>query len=351
MQKAATSTGTTKYTLHGKNIVHMTNGSNTLHFFYDVQNKPAVVLFNGTAYAYLYNLQGDVIALVDANGSKVVDYKYDAWGKPISKTGTLASTLGTVQPFRYRGYAYDEETELYYLKRRYYHASLARFISADANLNSGYVLFPNNQFCYCLNNPVMGIDCDGLAPSFGYFHALVQKDFAATHPGVGKEWGFYKYGDGSKKGRADLVNVSTGEVWEIKPHMAGYNRNPVRYLNRALDQLDSYIEGEITNGEIRKQLKNKNLHPGGIVSARTIYDAMTDMDITYWSAGDGIIWYEISSRQYLKSAPVVVPEPERSKSRSYSAQPSASDILGSVFMLLLYGAAYLMRLPALSYAY
>ena len=53
VQKAATSTGTTKYTLHGKNIVHMTNGSNTLHFFYDVQNKPAVVLFNGTAYAYL----------------------------------------------------------------------------------------------------------------------------------------------------------------------------------------------------------------------------------------------------------------------------------------------------------
>ena len=82
MQKVATSTGTTKYTLHGKNIVHMTNGSNTLHFFYDAQNRPAVVLFNGTAYAYIYNLQGDVIALVDANGNKVVEYKYDAWGTP-----------------------------------------------------------------------------------------------------------------------------------------------------------------------------------------------------------------------------------------------------------------------------
>lgn len=35
MQKVTTSTGTTKYTLHGKNIVHMTGGSNTLHFFYD----------------------------------------------------------------------------------------------------------------------------------------------------------------------------------------------------------------------------------------------------------------------------------------------------------------------------
>ena len=47
VQKVATSTGTTKYTLHGKNIVHMTSGSNSLHFFYDAQNKPAVVLFNG----------------------------------------------------------------------------------------------------------------------------------------------------------------------------------------------------------------------------------------------------------------------------------------------------------------
>ena len=37
-----------------------TNGKNNLHFFYDARNKPAVVTFNGTAYAYLYNLQGDV---------------------------------------------------------------------------------------------------------------------------------------------------------------------------------------------------------------------------------------------------------------------------------------------------
>ena len=33
-----------------------TNGKNNLHFFYDARNKPAVVTFNGTAYAYLYNL-------------------------------------------------------------------------------------------------------------------------------------------------------------------------------------------------------------------------------------------------------------------------------------------------------
>ena len=32
----------TNYTRHGKNVVHMTQGENELHFFYDAQNKPAV---------------------------------------------------------------------------------------------------------------------------------------------------------------------------------------------------------------------------------------------------------------------------------------------------------------------
>ena len=55
-------------------------------------------------------LQGDVIALIDSNGKKGVEYKHDAWGRVLSKTGTMASTLGTLNPFRYRGYVYDEET-------------------------------------------------------------------------------------------------------------------------------------------------------------------------------------------------------------------------------------------------
>ena len=48
----------------------------------------------------IYNLQGDVVALIDANDTQVVEYVYDAWGYLISKTGTMAATLGTVNPFR-----------------------------------------------------------------------------------------------------------------------------------------------------------------------------------------------------------------------------------------------------------
>ena len=69
---------TTEYTLHGKNIVHWSSGTNAMHFFYDAQNRPAVVVHNGKPYGYLYNLQGDVIALIDSSGNRVVEYRYDA---------------------------------------------------------------------------------------------------------------------------------------------------------------------------------------------------------------------------------------------------------------------------------
>lgn len=61
-----------------------------------------------------------MIALVDSTGTKVASYTYDAWGKPLNKKGILAATLGALNPFRYRGYVFDEETGLYYLRRRYH---------------------------------------------------------------------------------------------------------------------------------------------------------------------------------------------------------------------------------------
>ena len=153
----------TDYILHGKNIVHMKRGDDELHFFYDAQNKPAVVVFNGTAYAYLYNQQDDVIGLLDSNGTHMVSYTYDAWGKPISKTGTLASTLGTINPFRYRGYVYDEEAGFYYASSRYYDPEISRFINADDTeyLGADGSVLSYNLFAYCMNDPVNRFDVDG----------------------------------------------------------------------------------------------------------------------------------------------------------------------------------------------
>ena len=142
----------------------MTNGSNSLHFYYDAQNRPAVVEFNWVPYAYVHNLQGDIIAIVDSAGTKVVEYKYDAWGKPIAKTGSLANTLGTLNPFRYRGYVYDEETGLYYLNSRYYSPFWCRFANADMQINCLGDIAGKNIYCYCNNMPIISIDRDGRKP-------------------------------------------------------------------------------------------------------------------------------------------------------------------------------------------
>ena len=148
----------TNYTLHGKNIVHMTKGNAELHFWYDAQNRPAIVEFNGAKYGYLYNLQGDVIGLIDGANNEVVKYTYDAWGKPLSVTGSLANTIGYYNPFRYRGYVYDVETGLYYLRSRYYNPSWGRFVNAD-------VLIRGNLYTYCDNLPVVYSDPNGMMPS------------------------------------------------------------------------------------------------------------------------------------------------------------------------------------------
>ncbi len=154
----------TKYTLHGKNVVHMTRGNDNLHFFYDVQNRPAVVVYNGTAYAYVKNLQGDIIAILDNTGTAVVSYTYDAWGTPTGTTGTMAETLGRSNPFRHRGYVYDEETGLYYLRSRYYDATWARFCTHDM-----YIIkcerFGANGFVYAVNTPVTYYDPNGTCAS------------------------------------------------------------------------------------------------------------------------------------------------------------------------------------------
>ena len=151
----------TKYTLHGKNVVHMTSGTDELHFFYDAQNRPTVVVYNGVPYAYVKSLQGDIVAILDENGNTVVSYGYDAWGATLWCTGELAETLGKVQPFRYRGYVFDEETGLYYLRSRYYSSECCRFVISDNSTGAIGKLIRSNTYAYCENNAPNKVDDDG----------------------------------------------------------------------------------------------------------------------------------------------------------------------------------------------
>ena len=119
------------------------------------------VNYNGIYYYYVRNGQNDVIRLIDGENNTVVEYAYDSWGTPLSTTGTLASTLGAQNPFRYRGYVYDAETGLYYVTSRYYDPEIGRWINSDNMITTGSDLAGLNLFAYCGNNPVNRVDPSG----------------------------------------------------------------------------------------------------------------------------------------------------------------------------------------------
>ena len=108
-------------------------------------------------YYYVTNLQGDVTNVLDASGNTVANYTYNAWGKVLTATGSMSS----INPIRYRGYYFDTETGLYYLKSRYYDPELARFVNADSIVSTGQSFSGCNTFAYCGNNPVIRIDFGG----------------------------------------------------------------------------------------------------------------------------------------------------------------------------------------------
>ena len=145
------------------------DGSTTtskLRFSYDADGKVVAVNYNGNYYYYLRNAQNDIVKLIDKTGATVVEYRYDSWGKLLSTSGSLASTLGKNNPFRYRGYVYDEETGFYYLQSRYYNPEVGRFISSDVLLSTGQGVLGHNAYAYCGNNPVNMDDHDGNWPKW-----------------------------------------------------------------------------------------------------------------------------------------------------------------------------------------
>ncbi len=114
-------------------------------------------------------MQENIIALLDSSGSVVVQYVYDAWGNHavLDANGADiadASHIGNRNPFRYRGYYYDTETELYYLQTRYYDPETGRFITIDGiEYLDPKTINGLNLYAYCGNNPVMNVDPTGHA--------------------------------------------------------------------------------------------------------------------------------------------------------------------------------------------
>ena len=137
-----------------KDIIKYIYGSNGLIGFDIVKNNDT------KRYFYKKNIFGDIVEIVDSNNLLVAKYLYDAWGN--CEITLNVNNIANINPFRYRGYYYDVETQLYWVSSRYYSPELCRWISPD----SIEYLEPEsinglNLYAYCGNDPINKYDPTG----------------------------------------------------------------------------------------------------------------------------------------------------------------------------------------------
>ena len=217
---------TYNYIYAGDKLMRMTVGNDTLDFSYDTNGVPLTMTYNGTVYYYITNLQGDVISLELADGGSGAQYAYDAWGNIIAMSGTLAE----LNPLRYRGYVYDQETGFYYLNSRYYDPLIGRFVGADSIVSTGQGLSGLNNFAYCGNNPVIRKDAAGSVWETVFDIASLAGSIVEVAINPGDPWAW-----------AGLV----GDALDLVPFVTGIGeatravKAPTRLINKADDVVDT----------------------------------------------------------------------------------------------------------------
>ena len=155
---------TTDFYLDGSAILMQTSSDGSrIDFFYDDKGNVFAMKYQNEMYFYRKNLFGDILGILDSHGTELVKYEYNSWGKLLNLTDYSSNGLGRRNPFRFKGYYYDEELGMYYLNSRYYDPEVGRFISPDTTdiLEVQDDLYDKNLYAYCDNNPVMRIDSSG----------------------------------------------------------------------------------------------------------------------------------------------------------------------------------------------
>ena len=131
----------------------------------EINNEFVIVIavgftYNENNYFYVRNLLQEIVFIVNEQSQIVGEYYYDAYGNILNLDEL--TDIAKVNSIRYKGYYYEDITQLFYCNSRYYSPELCRWISPD----SIEYLDPSsinglNLYCYCLNNPIMFSDPSG----------------------------------------------------------------------------------------------------------------------------------------------------------------------------------------------
>ena len=150
---------TTVHHYDGDKIIADTRSNGKkLYYLYD-DTGVCGIYYNGTNYEVVRNIFGDVLYIYNGN-TCVARYRYDAFGNCTIAINN--DEIATLNPFRYRGYYYDTESNLYYLQTRYYDPEVGQFISPDSpDYLQPETIGGVDLYAYCAYNPIMFSDPTG----------------------------------------------------------------------------------------------------------------------------------------------------------------------------------------------
>ena len=97
---------------------------------------------------YVTDTHGNVVQLLDENGSVTKIYEYDSFGNEVDPDKKDEN------PFRYCGEYFDKETGRVYLRARYYQPTVSRFITRDTYTGEGDDPLSLHLYAYCENDGV-----------------------------------------------------------------------------------------------------------------------------------------------------------------------------------------------------
>ena len=144
---------TWNYVYDGNKLIREKSINNTLDFLYDeYDNLYGFIKDNSEKYLYIRDQLQNIIGITDINGKIVVKYSYDAWGAIKSIIDTSSSGIGKLNPFRFKGYYYDNESRLFIVASTLTPYSINEFNMFTLEDNS-----PTNNFHFNIKLNYVGL--------------------------------------------------------------------------------------------------------------------------------------------------------------------------------------------------
>ena len=159
---------TERYTYDDWNIVEISTNSNDYSNIIDSGTDRHIAIEvtannTSTLYYFLTDERGNIIAISDGNGTIYERYRYRVYGEhEVLNADFTPKSTAAISPFLWGGSLYEPETNLYWMRNRYYHIDMHRFINQDPIGIWGDANNLGNGFAYVAGMVIEASDPTGL---------------------------------------------------------------------------------------------------------------------------------------------------------------------------------------------